>query len=68
MILAPNLFAVADAGGFHSVPTDVVNVVTGAMNMFAPSCKLQQGGDFEREKTKRIYFHVMGSSPGFHHL
>ena len=67
MILAPNLFVVVDAGGSHSVPIDVVNVVIDAVNMFAPS-KLQRGGDLERKKAKRRYFQVIGSSPEFNHL
>ena len=67
MILAPNLFAVVDAGGSHSVPIDVVNVVTVAMNMFVPNCKFEQGADFEREKAKRRYFQVIGY-PGFNHF
>ena len=67
VILVPNLFVIADAGGSHSVEIDVVNVVIDVVNMFAPS-KLQRGGDFEREKTKRRYFQVIASSPEFDHL
>ena len=67
MILAPNLFADVDDGGSHSAEIDVINVVIDAVNMFAPS-KLQRGGEFEREKTKRRYFQVIGSSPEFNHL